>query len=311
MLAAAFPNTTPPSKPMHTRHYLVAFADTITSEGYSVYSQLFDEGVLKATGEPLKGVYSAGSQGKSLDAIGGVLRHLFQGQQLPIITSFDLVGFSKGCVALNQLVADIGEGSCRGAQPHVEAGQSYSWNLGVHYVDGGLNSAGAFICDRPLLEKFRDAFINHPAPNTCLFPALNSSFHYASCAEVSYQIYSTPRQRMDPHRPYLDYERRMMATHLCGVKRVVPGAPMASPLTAMPSYFTVKEKGVGGAPDSRDWATTELPVNEARPVRFRVRVLEDIPPVARSKSFTDNISPVMEGLKQHMLAMARFGQRNN
>lgn len=217
LLVSAFPRPTdPPAQRTNcTWHYLSIYPQSISDDGFAMYSQFLGERGLTERGEPLKGMYS--SEAVTLPAIRALMvdhlrRMLYDTklddtQLLSMVSSLHLVGFSKGGVVLNKLITELA------SVPVTEEGglSNNSLHLGLHFVDCGLHTAGAYLQERKVLDA---CFI--PGPRSFLLDAQPLDF------EVT--VYTTPRQRSDPQRPWLDYERSMMLMYL-GVPTVRPPVP--------------------------------------------------------------------------------------
>jgi hypothetical protein len=220
LVVAAFPR---PIEPLSQRtnciwHYLSIYPRTVTEEGFAVYSQFFDEGGLTERGEPQKGSYSPDSV--AIPTIRALVadhlrRMLFDStlgdeELLGLVTSLHMVGFSKGGVVLNKVATELAHTP---PSAEVDSGPLGPLHVGMHFVDCGLNTAGAFIQERRVLDA-------------CFAPGHRAFLPSTVPRDMGYEVtvYTTPRQRCDPMRPWLDHERNVMTMHL-GVPTVRPPIP--------------------------------------------------------------------------------------
>lgn len=122
-----------------------------------------------------------------------------------------LFGFSKGGIVLNQLVAELANTKLEthlslphATVPAIRESNSEKWeesqiipnskesllfNISeIHYVDVGLNSAGAYLTDDSIIEKFAE------------------SVSYRA-SEIRFTLHGTPRQWCDSRRPWIRNEK--------------------------------------------------------------------------------------------------------
>ncbi|KAF8765506.1 hypothetical protein HU200_008655 [Digitaria exilis] len=120
-----------------------------------------------------------------------------------------ILGFSKGGVVVNQLVTELSCWASESMKNSVDVSQlnqSYSpHNLLVptsssnvlssvsefHYVDVGLNCAGAYITDQVMIKKIGD-YVLHTGQN------------------LRFVLHGTPRQWSDPNRSWVRKEKDIM-----------------------------------------------------------------------------------------------------
>ncbi|CAD5164226.1 unnamed protein product [Musa acuminata subsp. malaccensis] len=154
-------------------------------------------------------------------AIVAILSRCFE-QQVPSLTSSNLVeqtkgnvdaptllptpfpktiilGFSKGGTVVNQLVTEFAHLK---ASPQIfDRRQDHLYPISeddllfsiseFHYVDVGLNSAGAYLTDRTVIKKVAELLLVHNA-------------------SVRFVLHGTPRQWFDRHRPWIRKEKDIM-----------------------------------------------------------------------------------------------------
>lgn len=104
-----------------------------------------------------------------------------------------LFGFSKGGTVINQLVAELADASnaenCVECEIIPNSPESLLCNISeIHYVDVGLNSAGAYITDDSMIKKIVDS-VSHRA------------------GEIRFKLHGTPRQWCDSRRPWIRREK--------------------------------------------------------------------------------------------------------
>ena len=198
-------------------HYLTVYPQAVSEDGFALYTQFLGKEGVTERGEPVKGAYSATPI--AIPAIRSLiaeqLRRLYKDggeigdeRLFGSVGSVHLVGFSKGGVVLNKVIVEM---SSHGGDAVVGSGTPPPLNLGFHFVDCGLHTAGAFVQDRKVLDACFSS-----RQHAFLLPAHTLQF------EVT--VYTTPRQRDDPQRPWLDHERCMMLLHV-GLPTVRPPAP--------------------------------------------------------------------------------------
>ncbi|CAL4967939.1 unnamed protein product [Urochloa decumbens] len=120
-----------------------------------------------------------------------------------------ILGFSKGGVVVNQLVTELSCWASESMKNLVDVSQSNpthsTHNLLVpastsdmlpsisefHYVDVGLNCAGAYITDRSVIKKIGD-YVLHTGQN------------------LRFVLHGTPRQWSDPKRSWVQKEKDIM-----------------------------------------------------------------------------------------------------
>jgi len=120
-----------------------------------------------------------------------------------------ILGFSKGGVVANQLVTELSSWASESMKNFVDVSQPNpshsSHNLLVptsasdvlssisefHYVDVGLNCAGAYITDQAVIKKIGD-YVLHTGQN------------------LRFVLHGTPRQWFDPNRSWIRKEKDIM-----------------------------------------------------------------------------------------------------
>jgi hypothetical protein len=145
--------------PLHT-DFLVVFPSQMSRDGFSRYDQFLVSS--SPTGEPSQYI---GNTGRAL----AELRRIIDDhcQRIPAVAEIDdddgcrqyrvdVVGFSKGGVVVNQIIAEMGcEVNGEQDRSTSDAWQ-WAWRVlrGLHYVDAGLNSPGAYICEPEVIRGF-------------------------------------------------------------------------------------------------------------------------------------------------------------
>lgn len=110
-----------------------------------------------------------------------------------------ILGFSKGGTVVNQLVTEFAHLK---ASPQIfDRRQDHLYPISeddllfsiseFHYVDVGLNSAGAYLTDRTVIKKVAELLLVHNA-------------------NVRFVLHGTPRQWFDRHRPWIRKEKDIM-----------------------------------------------------------------------------------------------------
>ncbi|XP_009413752.1 uncharacterized protein LOC103994993 [Musa acuminata AAA Group] len=110
-----------------------------------------------------------------------------------------ILGFSKGGTVVNQLVTEFAHLK---ASPQIfDRRQDHLYPISeddllfsiseFHYVDVGLNSAGAYLTDRTVIKKVAELLLVHNA-------------------SVRFVLHGTPRQWFDRHRPWIRKEKDIM-----------------------------------------------------------------------------------------------------
>ncbi|KAL5211530.1 hypothetical protein ABZP36_022377 [Zizania latifolia] len=110
-----------------------------------------------------------------------------------------ILGFSKGGVVVNQLVTEL---ACLASEPTpavsthnllvpVSASDVLSSISEFHYVDVGLNCAGAYITDHAVIKGIIN-YVLHTSKN------------------LRFVLHGTPRQWSDPNRPWIRMEKDKM-----------------------------------------------------------------------------------------------------
>ncbi|CAL9114081.1 uncharacterized protein LOC135619217 isoform X2 [Musa acuminata AAA Group] len=110
-----------------------------------------------------------------------------------------ILGFSKGGTVVNQLVTEFAHLK---ASPQIfDRRQDHLYPITeddllfsiseFHYVDVGLNSAGAYLTDRTVIKKVAELLLVHNA-------------------SVRFVLHGTPRQWFDRHRPWIRKEKDIM-----------------------------------------------------------------------------------------------------
>jgi len=117
-----------------------------------------------------------------------------------------ILGFSKGGVVANQLVTELSSWASESMKNLVDVSQlNPCHNLLVptsasdvlssisefHYVDVGLNCAGAYITDQAVIKKIGD-YVLHTGQN------------------LRFVLHGTPRQWFDPNRSWIRKEKDIM-----------------------------------------------------------------------------------------------------
>jgi hypothetical protein len=140
-----------------------------------------------------------------------------------------ILGFSKGGVVVNQLVTELSRwasGSTTPAaadvprpaagprppphptQSHLLAPTRSSDDLlssisELHYVDAGLNRAGAYVADRAVIGRIREHVVRRAGDKT----------------RLRFALHGTPRQWCDPSRPWIREEKDAMVQVLADEAR--------------------------------------------------------------------------------------------
>ncbi|WOL09659.1 hypothetical protein Cni_G18412 [Canna indica] len=114
-----------------------------------------------------------------------------------------ILGFSKGGTVVNQLVTEFSH--LKASLQFSDRRQDHLYPISkdelllsiseFHYVDVGLNSAGAYLTDRSVIKKIAERLL------------LNN-------ASVRFVIHGTPRQWFDHHRPWIRKEKDMLVQML-------------------------------------------------------------------------------------------------
>ncbi|RWV88414.1 hypothetical protein GW17_00049497 [Ensete ventricosum] len=110
-----------------------------------------------------------------------------------------ILGFSKGGTVVNQLVTELAHLK---ASPQIfDRRQDHLYPISnddllfsiseFHYVDVGLNSAGAYLTDRTVIKKVAELLLVHNA-------------------SIRFVLQGTPRQWFDHHRPWIRKEKDIM-----------------------------------------------------------------------------------------------------
>uniref|UniRef100_A0ACD5ZH57 Uncharacterized protein n=1 Tax=Avena sativa TaxID=4498 RepID=A0ACD5ZH57_AVESA len=120
-----------------------------------------------------------------------------------------ILGFSKGGVVVNQLMTELSHWASISRKSSVDVSQlstaPSTHNLLVpttasevlssisefHYVDVGLNCAGAYITDHAVIKGIA-SYVHHTSNNLCV------------------ALHGTPRQWSDPNRPWIQAEKDRM-----------------------------------------------------------------------------------------------------
>ncbi|KAF7825073.1 UPF0565 protein C2orf69 [Senna tora] len=118
-----------------------------------------------------------------------------------------ILGFSKGGAVVNQLITELGFSNDENSSPH--SGQPFDNNLSasneinvvpktketflnsiteIHYIDVGLNSTGAYLTDRDVIERISERLIQRPLV-------------------VRFMLHGTPRQWRDKQRSWICSEK--------------------------------------------------------------------------------------------------------
>lgn len=177
----------------------VVFPSRIHEEGFSCYDTYLHQSTTP-TGEPVNGLYLTTPPVAAHSLLEDLHLPACSGSEAgsiaPTACSDDglhLVGFSKGGVVLNQIIAELAGGSDT-CDPALEF--LFRHLRGIHYVDVGLNSPGAYLHDEATLRSFARGFVGRgqPLPHVTLF--------------------GTWRQWQDRTRPHIDFERRAFAACL-------------------------------------------------------------------------------------------------
>lgn len=164
----------------------------------SYYTQFLPS--LTPLGEPTNGSYEVLGRKAWLE-LASVLSMAWEaaGQtQIPALP-VHLVGFSKGAVVLNQLLAEMNTVPLAPAQGADQSEESEGLRLlrcltQVHFVDAGVASKGAHLTEPHVIDAIGRYVSARAAP--AIF------------------IHGTPRQWRDPHRKWLAKERDLSVTML-------------------------------------------------------------------------------------------------
>ena len=190
---------------------------------FAIYDNILPYGSLTECGDPQAGRYE-GTGGAAARAINAAVMTAWAHAAmdgicatLPVLA----IGFSKGGVVLNQILAELAQEPAEDEMDEAEA-EASGWLRRlrqVHYLDVGVQTAGAHLTQRELIAALgrRAATAGTPLPAIC--------------------VHGTPRQWRDPSRPsirgemilsvdlmreaglqvhaheYLEHEPRSMAMH--------------------------------------------------------------------------------------------------
>ncbi|KAK9144602.1 hypothetical protein Sjap_004505 [Stephania japonica] len=133
-----------------------------------------------------------------------------------------VLGFSKGGVVLNQLLTELAH--LKPESPHIaqqcsegRSSEVHSENFlpgskecflnsisEVHYVDVGLNSTGAYLCDKHIVEKIAER-VAHGGP------------------AIGFALHGTPRQWCDCRRLWIQNEKNVLSQLLQEAARRTSG----------------------------------------------------------------------------------------
>ncbi len=153
---------------------------------FAAYDEWFAAGALDARGEPRRYAPRAGK--KAWRQLAALLRAAC----VPLATPLLLLGFSKGAVVVNQLLAEQADTqdtddalSSTAAQELADAAARARALRAAHLLDAGTTGGGAHLTDAALLAA--------------LAPRLRA-------ARARVHLHGTPRQWRDPHRRWLAAE---------------------------------------------------------------------------------------------------------
>jgi len=162
------------------------------------------------SGEPTKGY---AQQGKALLQLSSLLRSTMRSvpeieKELCDLGRTVLVGFSKGGVVLNQMLAELSAGTAKSSSSELQLQEDGDMSNGnsqddsekrvlideVHYVDAGLNSRGAYLTHPEIIEN------------------LSGMQEHRRDRALKVFLHGTPRQWRDRRRKWVGDEKdRMVA----------------------------------------------------------------------------------------------------
>lgn len=217
----------------HATDHLVVFPSRLHPHGFAIFAQFFGgatapadaatrgNGRLTNRGDPAGGAYvvappAAAGEEPAASAV-AVLQRLVDDHCTRIggdaATAVELLGFSKGGVVLNQLVTELALALFPAARSLASDDDAsvdtnsgavrWAWGCvrALHYVDSGLNTAGAFVTDAAVLSALCARAAQQLAAGRRAWP-----LHVA--------LLGTWRQWDDARRPWIDAERRCFAAAL-------------------------------------------------------------------------------------------------